>query len=129
MELLLSLLLASFIQAPHPCDVTVTTSATKGDKVGWCHDLKDNNDLSDPSIGFKLYINTTLTNLGSIPPIGPPSISGMYYFEVALPNGYSRGIYQVYLIAFNAEGDSSPSEVVGWQIGGPPNQPKKPRIP
>lgn len=125
---MLSLLLALVLQITHPCDLPEQTTSTKGSTIGWCHDMKDDGGLIMQTIAFRVSINGVVTDLGEMLPIGNPSPSGMYYFQANLPNGLGRGLYPVYVTAYNNEGNSAPSNTVTWQIGGPPNKPTKPRI-
>lgn len=113
----------------HKCDEPEQTVATKGSKVGWCHDLKDADGftVAPNEVSFRLTINGAVTDLGPRTPLGNPSASGLYYFEVALPSA-PRGLYPVSVVAYNAEGTSPASNVVTWQVGGPPNKPIRPRI-
>jgi hypothetical protein len=129
-SVLYALALASSAAAQtHPCDEPPQTTAQKGSKLGFCHDLKDAEGFGLAVPGFVLYIDTQPIDLGSsLTPIGNPSSTGLYYFEVSLPTNYSRGIYSVWLVAYNVEGQSSPSPTIQWQIGGPPTSPKGPRV-
>lgn len=114
----------------HPCDQPDQTTATKGSKTGWCHDLKDADGfvVNANAIGFRLSVAGVLTDLGARVPIGSPSQAGLYYFEASLPTATGRGLYPVYVEAYSAEGTSPPSTTITWQVGGPPNKPQKPRI-
>lgn len=128
---MLELFLSSFLllQTTHPCDLPDQGVPTKGNAVGWCHDMKDDGGLTLSSLAFIININGSPLDIGTQNPIGNPSASGLYYFQYPLPGGYGRGSYPVFVTAYTNEGASLPSNVVTWQIGGPPNKPVKPRIP
>lgn len=112
----------------HPCDLPDQTTATKGSKLGWCHDMKDGDGLLiSGAMGFRVSVNGTMSDLGLLSPLGTPNATGLYYFEATLPNA-ARGLYPVAVLAYDAGGLSSPSVTISWQVGGPPNRPQKPRI-
>ncbi len=115
-------------QAVHPCDQPAQTTPAKGSRIGWCHDLRDDDGLSVSALGFKVSIAGALVDLGTMTPIGNPSAGGLYYFEAALPNGQPRGSFAVFVVAYNDEGVSAPSNAITWQRGGAPNKPTNPRI-
>jgi hypothetical protein len=129
--LLLLLLSAATVSAQtHPCDAPDQTVATKGSRLGWCHDRKDADGFAiTQAIGWRVTVNGTVTDLGTMQPIGTsPNSAGLWYFEALLPTGQPRGTYPVFVTAYSAEGPSLPSTTISWQIGGPPNKPVKPRV-
>jgi hypothetical protein len=122
--------IAAFAQTVHPCDQPIQTVATKGSRVGFCHDLRDDEGFTLPAsaVGFRLSVNGQVADLGSLTPVGTPSASGSYYFVTDLPGGFSRGTFPVAVAAYTAEGTSAASNIALWQRGGPPNRPTNTRI-
>ena len=116
----------------HPCDVVLPSPpvATKGNVVGWCHDMRDDNGYTFSSLGFRLLVNNAqVIELGVKTPLGSPNAEGLYYFEATLPNGYGRGIYDVKIVTVTpGEADTTSVDYALWQVGGPANKAQKPRI-
>lgn len=118
-------------QAVHPCDLPPQTTPTKGNKIGWCHDLRDDDGLPVAIVAFKVYIADQNADLGVVAPVSQTqNAQGLYYFEAVLPAGYPRGSFPVFLTAYvpGEVGESAHSNTIVWQRGGPPNQPKNPHI-
>lgn len=115
----------------HPCDVTLPAPPvpTKGNVVGWCHDMRDDGGALLGSLGFKIVVDGQIRDVGVRTPIGGASPSGLFYFEAPLPLGLSRGDHQVNVIAVTpGEPDNVSTDYALWRIGGPANKPVKPRI-
>ena len=129
--LVLALLVSgpALAQPAHPCDAPAQLQPTKGNRLGWCHDLKDTDGdtVAAESIWFLVSINGAVSNTGPLIPAKNPSASGRYYFEVGLPK-YPRGLYPIFVVAASAEGEAPPSNTVVWQVGGPPNAATAPTI-
>jgi hypothetical protein len=118
-------LLSSAAYAQHPCDLPAQTAPTKGSKFGWCASPNDEDGVPNGSFNFKVFVDGTVrTTWTNATPSNPtPNGAGLLYFEFGVPPGIGRGIHQVSVVQFNEIGDSLPSNIAQWQIGGKPIKP------
>jgi hypothetical protein len=118
---------SSAVAQTHPCSLAEQTTATKGTRVGWCVPA---DDLTGVSWHVKISSNVVISvPAGQLPPVGGPDpANGLYYLEVNLPSGYSKGLYPVAIYGQSADGTGPDSDTKMWQVGGPPVKPSKPRI-
>jgi hypothetical protein len=132
---MIELALLALLSAPpqHPCDAILPTTAVKGSKVGFCHDMKDTDGLAitPASLAFRIVLNTgAVHDLGPRTALGAANSIGEFYFEGPLPSGLPRGVYIVATVAYEIGGGASilSTDTAQWQVGGPPTKPTKPRI-